>query len=66
MKAKCGSILNNDDKTNKSSCLVKVGSGVKTKPCGLQLVGKNLTNLKVNNIILNYLTSLLKGSFKII
>ena len=64
MKAKCGSILNNDDKTNK--CLVKVGSDVNTKPCGLQLMGKNPTNLKINNIILNYLTSLLKGSFKII
>ena len=67
MKAKCGSILNNDDKTNKSSCLVKVGSDVNTKLRGLQLVGKNPTNLKVNNIILNYLTSLLKGlHFKII
>jgi len=65
VKAKCGSILNNDDKTNKSSCLVKVGSCVKTKPYGLlQLVGKNQTNLKVNNIILNY--SLLNGSLKII
>jgi len=30
VKAKCGSILNNDDKTNKSSCLVKVGSDVNT------------------------------------
>ena len=59
MKAQCGSILNNDDKMNKSSCLVKVGSGVKTKPCGLQIVGKNPTNPMVNNIILNYLTSLL-------
>ena len=66
MKSKCGSILNNDDKTNKSSCLVNVGSDVSTKPCGLQLAGKNPTNLKVNNIILNYLTSLLKVSFKII
>jgi len=57
-----------DDKTNKSLYLVKVGSDVKTKPCGLQLVGKNLTNLKIglNNIILNYLISLPKGSFKII
>ena len=36
-----------DDKTNKSSCLVKVGSDVNTKPCGLQLVGKNPTNLKI-------------------
>jgi len=37
---------------------VKVGSDVKTKPCELQLVGKNPTNLKVhNNIILNYLIS---------
>ena len=62
MKAKFGSILNNDDKTNKSSCLVKVN----TKPCELQLVGKNLTELKVNNIMLNYLISLPKGSFKII
>jgi len=42
-----------DDKTNKSSCLVKVGSDVNTKPCGLQLVRRNPTNLKVNNIILN-------------
>ena len=50
MKSKCGSILNNDDKTNKSSCLVKVGSDVSTKPCGLQLVGKNPTNLKVNKL----------------
>ena len=58
-----GPILNNDDK---SSCLVKVGSDVSTKPCGLQLVGKNPTNRKVNNIILNYLISLPKGSFKII
>ena len=57
-----------DDKMNKSSCLVKVGSDVKTKPCGLQRVGKNPTNLKLglNNIILNYLTSLPKGSFKVI
>ena len=54
-----------DDKTNKSSCLVKVGSDVQTKPCGLQLVGKNPTDLKINNIILNYLISLPKGSFRI-
>jgi len=47
VEGKCGSILNNDDKTNKSSCLVNVGSGVKTKPCGQQLVRKNSTNLKV-------------------
>ena len=66
MTLKCGSILNNDDKTNKSSCLVKVESDINTKPCGLQVVGKNPTNLKVNNIVLNYLTSLLKGSLKII
>jgi len=66
MKAKCGSILNNYDKTNKSSCLVKVESDVNTKPFGLQVVGKNPTNLKVNKIILNYLTNLLKGSLKII
>jgi len=68
VKAKCDSILNNYDKTNKSSWQVKVGSdtGINTKPCGLQLMGKNPTNLKINNIILNYLTSLLKGSFKII
>src|SRR6218665_2730487 len=65
-KAKCGSILNNHDKTNKSSYYVKVGSDVNSKPCELQLVEKNLSNLKINNIILNYLTSLLKGSFKII
>jgi len=65
VKAKCGSILNNDE-TNKSSCLVKVESDVNTKPCGLQVVGKNPTNLKVKNIILNYLTSLLIGSLKII
>jgi len=45
---------------------VKVGSDVNSKPCELQLVEKNLSNLKINNIILNYLTSLLKGSFKII
>ena len=50
MTSKCGIILNNDDKTNKSSCLVKVGSDVSTKPCGLQLVGKNPTNLKVNKL----------------
>jgi len=43
---------------------VKVGSDVKTKPCGLQLVGKNPTNLKINNIILSYLISLPKGSLK--
>jgi len=57
-----------DDKTNKSSHLVKVGSDVKTKPCGLQLIGKNPANLKIglNNIILNYLISLPKISFKII
>ena len=55
-----------DDKTNKSSCLVKVGSDVSTKPCGLQLVGKNPTNVNENNIILNYLISFLKGSLKII
>jgi len=47
---KCGSILNNDDKTNKSSCLVKVGSDVSNKPCGLQFMGKNPTNLKVNKL----------------
>jgi len=66
VKAQCGSILNNDDKTNKSSCLVKVESDVRpnTKPCGLQVVEKNPTNLKANNIILNYLSSLLKGSLK--
>ena len=57
-----------DDKTNKSSYLVRVGSDVKTKSCGLQLVGKNPTNLEIglNNTILNYLISLPKGSFKII
>ena len=65
MKVKCGSILNRLMMMNSS--LVKVGSDVNTKPCGLQLVGKNPTNLKVKNIILNVeLTSLLKGSFKII
>ncbi len=36
-----------NDKTNKSSCLVKVESDGNNKPCGLQLVGKNPTNLKV-------------------
>jgi len=50
----------------KSLCLVKVGSDVKTKPCGLQLVGKNPTVLRQITIILNYLISLHKGSFKII
>ena len=50
-----------DDKTNKSSCLGKVESDVNTKPCGLQFVGKNPTNLKINNIILNYLISLPKA-----
>ena len=53
-----------DDKTNKSACLVKVGSDVNTKPCGLQLMGKNPTNLKVNNITFNYLISLPKGVLK--
>jgi len=34
-----------------SSCLAKVASDVNNKPCVLQLVGKNPTNLKVNNVI---------------
>ena len=44
--------LKYSDKTNKTLYLVKVGSDAKTKPCGLQLVGKNVTNLKIglNNI----------------
>ena len=63
MTSKCGSILNNDDKTNKSLCLVKVGSDVNTKPCELQLLGENPPNLKVNNIMLNCLISLPKGRF---
>jgi len=75
VKAKCDSILSRPMIIicfiiilNKSSCLVKVGSDATTKPCGLQLVGRNPTNLKTNNIrpILNYLISLPKGSFKII
>ena len=40
---------------------MKVESNVNTnftKPCGLQVVGENPANLKGNNIIFNYLTSL--------
>jgi len=63
VKAKCDSILSMiiirlTIILKKSPCFVKVGSGVKTKPCGLWLVGKNPTSLKINNIILNYLISL--------
>jgi len=36
-----------NDKKNKSSCLVKVESDGNNKPYGLQLVGKNQTNLRV-------------------
>jgi len=36
-----------NNKTNKSLCLVKVESYGNKKPCGMQLVGKNPTNLKV-------------------
>jgi hypothetical protein len=50
-----------DDKTNKSSCLVKVGTDANKKvPCGLQLMGKNSTNLKVSlNELLNMLNNYL-------